>query len=351
MGAMGHDDSTPAGDPAGDVTGVTTRFRRFLEDEFGGPVELAAPVTTSGRGFDSDIYFVRVLGEALPAIWRGPLVLRVKARPDALAEARFEADVQDWAAARGYPTPRVLRVFEAGELADGPAQVIERAPGDLVLDRAMHRPWAIRHLIGQLARLQARLHRLDTSHFPEGVDLLDNRLRLTQLTADALDHPGLREALARIESITPELRTAPHSACHGDFHPLNVLVADESMSVIDWTDAGLGDRHADLARSLLLYDVAHIAASSGIERQVLRRLGPVLGGIHRRAYERVLPIDGRRIHLWTAVHALHGWSQVVGAHEGIFHEGHTRPATSDRLPQTIVDELAHRFDAAMREVT
>jgi hypothetical protein len=73
--------------------------------------------------------------------------------------------------------------------------------------------------------------------------------------------------------------------------------------------------------------------------------------MHRRAYERVLPIDHRRLQLWTAVHALHGWSQAVGAHEGIFHDGHTRPAATDRLPPSIVDELAHRFDATMHDVT
>jgi aminoglycoside phosphotransferase (APT) family kinase protein len=337
--------------PTGDLDRTADRLCQFLMNTFGGAVELAEPMTTSGRGFDSDIYFVRVVGASLPEAWSGPLVVRVKTRLDAITEARYEAEVQDWAANHGFPVPRVLHVFERGELADGPAQVIERAPGHLLLDSVMRHPWHARRLLHQMAGLQARLHQLDTSGFPAGGDLLGNRLRLTGLTADALEHAGLNAALGRINTITHELRAAPQAVCHGDFHPMNVIVAGDSMSVIDWTDAGLGDRHGDIARSLLLYNVAYIAASTRTQRIALRRLGPILGRMHRVAYERVLPIDSRRLWMWTAVHALHGWSQAIGARAGAFPDGHTRHAAADRIPPELVEELHRRFDVAMNAVS
>jgi hypothetical protein len=55
--------STP---PTGDLDRTADRLCQFLMNTFGGAVELAEPMTTSGRGFDSDIYFVRVVGASLP---------------------------------------------------------------------------------------------------------------------------------------------------------------------------------------------------------------------------------------------------------------------------------------------
>lgn len=93
------------------------------------------------------------------------------------------------------------------------------------------------------------------------------------------------------------------------------------------------------ARTLVLYTVAHIAASSATERATFRFLGPVLGRMHRAAYDRVLPVDERRLALWTPVHLLHGWSQAVGVHGGIFDDGETRDASVELIPLALVDEL------------
>lgn len=41
------------------------------------------------------------------------------------------------------------------------------------------------------------------------------------------------------------------AVCHGDFHPVNVLLAPEGIVVIDWLDAGSGDPMYDVARTLL----------------------------------------------------------------------------------------------------
>ena len=64
--------------------------------------------------------------------------------------------------------------------------------------------------------------------------------------------------------------------CHGDFHPLNVLVDGDDAWLIDWTDAALGPREGDVARTLLLFEVASIAAGSSVERAALSWLGPRL---------------------------------------------------------------------------
>lgn len=313
---------------------------------FGGAVRLVEPPTTNDHGFDSDIHFVHLAGDVLPDEWRRPLVLRVKPDAGRISVARYEAEVHGWLADRGFPAPPVLVVLEPGVVAEGPAQVMTRAPGEMLLDVLRRRPRRGRHLLGQLARLQARLHRLDPQGFPPGEDLLDKRLRLTRLTANMLDHPGLRDGLRRVEDLAGELRDAPEVVCHGDYHPLNVLAAGDSMTVIDWTDAGVGDRHGDFARTLLLFDVAWIVASGRAERLALRGLGPMLARFHRRAYEREAPLDERRLALWTPVHLLHGWSQAVGAHEGVVSGDQDQ-----RVPFPLVTALERRFQRAVDAVS
>lgn len=325
---------------------VADRLVAWARQRFGGPVHLVEPPTTNEDGFDSDIHFVHLAGDALPAEWREPLVLRVKPRREGAAIARYEADVQDWLGRRGFPAPRVLAVLDPGVLDGRPAQVMTRAPGTMALDELRGAPWRGRRLLRQLAGLQARLHALDVHGFPPGDDLLDKRLRLTRAMADTLDHAGLREGLRRVDRTAAELRDAPDAVCHGDFHPLNVLVAGEVATVIDWTDAGIGDRHGDVARTLVLFEVAWIIASGPAERAALRVLGPRLARIHRRAYQQQAPLDLRRVALWTPVHLLHGWSQALGAHAGAFDGD-----PDQRVPLALVDALERRFDRTMAAIS
>ena len=122
-------------------------------------------------------------------------------------------------------------------------------------------------------------------------------------------------ALERVDRLAPRLDGAAPSLCHGDLHPLNVLVDGERASVIDWTDAGMGDRPGDVARTALLFRVAAVAATSRAERGVLHALAPLLARRYLRAYARHLPLDPARLRLWEPVHLLHGWAQLEAGDE------------------------------------
>jgi aminoglycoside phosphotransferase (APT) family kinase protein len=336
-------------DPAADEPPVA--LSRWLERRFGGPVQLAEPPSAVGDGFDSATWVVRYSGATLPEPWRAPLVLRIKASADRAAEAEREAAIQAWVADRGYPAPRVLAVLAPGEVVDLPAQVMERAPGSMLLDHVRSRPWQAPGLLRRLADLQADLHDLPVDGFPAGEDLLDRRLRLTRAVADQLDDGRVRAGLDRVEALTDQLRSGPLSVCHGDFHPLNVMATPHQATVIDWTDAGLGDRHGDVARTLLLFELAAIAAESPVERRALRLVGPRLAWAHRRRYLRRLPLDGRRLELWTPVHLLHGWAQMSALRAGLLGASADPDDRVERVPPELVDEVRRRFDTAVAAVT
>src|SRR5690606_35013519 len=137
------------------------------------------------------------------------------------------------------------------------------------------------------------------------------RLRLPRRVVAETGEADLVAALALVESWTGRLRDAAPSLCHGDFHPLNLLVDGEAVAVIDWTDAGVGDRHCDVARTATLFHLAPIAASNALERRVLAVAGPVLGRRYLRGYRERAPLDPGRVALWRPVHLLHDWSQAL----------------------------------------
>lgn len=139
---------------APEITALVDRLRA----EHGSDVGLAAPPTTDDEGFDSAIHLLELTDASLPPAWRRPLVVRVKADPERADEALREREIHRWLVARDYPAPEILAVFRPGELTDLPVQVMARAPGILLADAFLRRPWTARRLLRRLARLQAELH-------------------------------------------------------------------------------------------------------------------------------------------------------------------------------------------------
>lgn len=315
-----------------------------------GKVRVAEPPTPIGGGFDSYIHLVHLEGGALPAAWAAPLVVRLLPSPDREPQAHREAEAQGWAASVGYAAPQVLEVIGSDDGFGLPTQVIERAPGTTMLEALTAKPWRMFRLVDQLARLQLQLHALPTDTWPgerKNRALVDQRLALPRKVASELDDDELRRALERAEGLLPVAMSGLAVVCHGDFHPLNVMVDGDAASVIDWTDAGLGPREGDLSRTLLLFRVASIAAKSTAERVVLRAVGPRMARRYRRTYTAEVPLDGERMRAWEALHALHGWSQVRMLHAGGF-DGKSS-ADQSRVPPGVGNFLKAHFEAALAD--
>src|SRR5439155_16994560 len=135
--------------------------------------------------------------------------------------------IQNWCVESKLPAPRVLAVIPPGEVLDLPMQVMERAPGRTALDEFAAAPWRAPGLINRLAGLQARLHTAPVDGFPASdVDesFLDRRLALVRLVARSIDVPEINRGLEAVEELRPLLTNAPAVVCHGDFHPMNVIV-------------------------------------------------------------------------------------------------------------------------------
>jgi len=292
---------------------VSAALRGLLAGRFGGSVaDAEAPVRISG-GLDFWVYGLRFAGPGLPEPWALPLVARIAAMPERLALLERESRLQGWVAEQGFPAPSVLELVPPGALLPFPVQVSERLPGITVAAAMTAAPWRVRALAGRLGACHAALHRVAVPEWAGEWSLVGNRLRLPRRLAADGSVPGLAEGLERTERLLPRLEVPSPAVCHGDFQPGNVLVDGHvpRLSVIDWTDAGVGDRHGDIVRTAWVFYLAAAAAADPGQRLALRALAPVVSRAYLSAYRRELPVDAGRLRLWLPVHLLHAWAMAA----------------------------------------
>ncbi|WP_191842688.1 phosphotransferase family protein [Catellatospora chokoriensis] len=136
--------------------------------------------------------------------------------------------------------PRLIEVVNW----DGrPGLVLERLAGSDMLALLQRRPWRVLALARALAAAHLAVHGVRAP-----ADLPDLRQVLAARVEDADLPPQLRDFAMRILDGLP----SGDRLCHGDYHPGNVLVAADRISVIDWANATRGVPEADHARTLLL---------------------------------------------------------------------------------------------------
>ncbi len=334
-----------------DTAAVAEAFRGWCQARFGQAVELTELASTVGDGFDNQIVFVHPRGPAVPDSWQRPLVLRIQPDAERLETAYREAAIHGWCADRGYPAPRVLAVLEPGELFDVSIEVMERLPGVTMLRAITAAPWRSRAYLRQLAELHAELHALPTTDFPaDECAYADRVLGMPREFAPRIGDVKLLRALERAELIATTLEVDEPAVCHGDFHPLNVVVDTHvgDAGVIDWTDCGLGDRHGDVSRTALLFLVASVAANSASERLALKAAGPLMRRRYLRVYESMLPLDHERVRRWEALHCVSGWTQVLALHAGMFDGSNSPDDNRDRVSPQLASWLEARCERAMQ---
>jgi aminoglycoside phosphotransferase (APT) family kinase protein len=218
----------------------------------------AEPVRLGG-GFWAEILVFRLDGATPP--FAGDLVAKIM--PSCLHGER-EALVQSAVSERGYPAPTVLAYGAGPQRADGCYFVMPRVEGapplSAVTPSALIRsvPSLALRLPNLLAELAVRLHQLDPAPlrtalasqagWPVDVDdLVTDLATAAEQLADAELGDAIRTLLAHRPE--PESRNV---ICHGDFHPLNIIVGPSGATVVDWTGARLGPPAFDVAFTALL---------------------------------------------------------------------------------------------------
>src|SRR5262249_50744593 len=93
---------------------------------------------------------------------------------------------------------------------------------------------------------------------------------------------------------------------HLDFHPNNLIVGDASeLAVLDWSHADIGDRHADVATTLLLMEAVPVALTTAWEKLLSRPARWILKRRYLRIYRRHFALDCDVLRYYSAWAALY----------------------------------------------
>jgi len=192
-------------------------------------------------------------------------------------DSTIEAAAMRAAWTAGYPVPEVYD-------AAGRDLVMERLEGPTMLKSLGGRPWRFGRFADQLAELHVRLAGLQI---------------------------GGRELPVRFEP----------SEClvHLDLHPGNVMLTSRGPVVIDWSNAGMGPRGADIATTWILLTIAEAD-------DIPAALRPFVGALRRRLLRRFL--DG-------VDRPEHGVIRMVAEHRST--DWNLRPGELDKLAQFLED--------------
>jgi aminoglycoside phosphotransferase (APT) family kinase protein len=317
----------------------------WLRERTTSAADYAEPPERIAGGFDTQIWGFRLRGAATP--WDVPLIARIF-RDGGVGQARFDAAVMGAVSNQSYPSPPVLAAcLETAPLGNA-FIVMQRAPGVPMLSKLVGLGiWSMPSLLGQL---HARLHSLDAVRFsndltaagasPDGV-LAQATLEMGEAGMERARLDGLRPGLDWLRAHQP--RDVEQAVCHGDFHPLNVLVDGKRASVLDWTNARVADPAWDVGATVALMGYAPV--------DIPRLLMPVFTRVrqwtlHRYlgAYKAVRSLKLARVHYFEAERLL-GFLLEAGEYRQALR-GVIAPlskATAFHDPRTI-DAIMNRFE-------
>ena len=246
------------------------RLIEHLRAALGAKVAFAAPPAPLSGGFDTTILAFDLKGAAPD--YGGGLVLRLMPRAGDTERVRREAAIHAALVAQGYPAPRVLLAVTDAAPLGRPFLVLQRLAGANMWLNAFGPGGRARRILGfsrTLASAQARLHRLDpsglaTSLEDAGVDpaelSVEGELRRLVARIEAADLKGLGPGAAWLADNRPA-PAAEAVICHGDFHPLNLVMDGMTLSgVVDWSQTILAEPAYDIAATKVLLQFGPIDA-------------------------------------------------------------------------------------------
>jgi aminoglycoside phosphotransferase (APT) family kinase protein len=183
-------------------------------------------------------------------------------------------------------------------------------------------------LPGVMAEAHLHLHSIDPSAIREAFEssgfssnrvLFDSRFRWLNERAEERDYDWLKNGFKWIDRNRPE-ELDRLVICHGDFHPLNILVEDGRVSgVLDWSGFLIGEQAYDVGTTVFLGQVAAPALLPEINwSRLVRR--------YLELYMNRSPLESERVDYYSAFRCL--LSMLEGA-EG--HMAWSHPEVRERL--------------------
>lgn len=308
--------------------------RAFGDDRLG----YAEPPARIRGGSDTHIYRFGLSGASSDP--GRTLMLRLYPRRDGPIKAVKESIFQNALARRAYPAPRVHLTCTDPSVLGGAFLVMEFRPGDLMMRAPSD---AVPDMLGR-AHAALHLHRIDPAPVAEAlpgrsVKALRYRFdaELAALHRWTSGHPRLRPVGDWLWTNRPP-EPDPLSICHGDFHPLNILVRNgEITGVLDWSNAMAADPALDVACTMLIVTIfgRRVLSLRGSGRMAQRYL---------ESYRASRPLDPGHLDYFRVRRCVIGLMDGENGHPAWRHPSIARELADDILRITGV--AIFRTDAA-----
>ena len=247
---------------------ISDKLIAYLKDELNNPgIEYGSPIMRLQGGYETSTFRFKLNGveNELSAF----LVLRLYPQFYGPHNAIWESTVQNVLAREGYPVAKAHFVCTDMSILGGAFFIMDYLPGQLLMSAP---PDTVPTLMG---KTQAELHNIDSQPLikalkKQGVDEYGYSLdgRYDGLNKRVSKLPWIRESANWLLANRPP-EPENLAICHGDFHPLNILVADGMVTgVLDWPGFAITDPVFDVANTVVLTTIPSkylIASMEGFE--------------------------------------------------------------------------------------
>jgi aminoglycoside phosphotransferase (APT) family kinase protein len=262
------------------------------------------PVEMSG-GWETFTYAFQFHPQpALPQPLTQPLVLRIYSCCAGLDRARHELAVQGYLQSLHYPVPGVVLLEEDADYFGGPFLLSPQIVGRTLLQSTLGRIWMLPINAARMANLHARLHNLPTRDFPRPRGaFLTRTLEEMSAIISRYELHGLQPGFDWLRTHRPP--PGRPSILHLDFHPLNILKDNAGHAiVIDWTEADVGDAHADLGNTLVCLECLGPDRLNWFDRYCVGVFRRLFVNLYLTFYRRQRQLEDRLLTYYRALAAL-----------------------------------------------
>lgn len=231
----------------------TSRLSSWLDDE---GLEAGEPVSIKElAGGTSNAMFIVQRGRSTWVLRRPRQVMMTRANDGMRREFRILTALDE----TSVPHPRVIALCEDDQVLGCTFYLMEQVDGispislPRMLDNEVQRREIGVAIIDALARIHEvdwRTVGLENLGFPESFHHRQvNRWSRQLASYESRALPGIAPVMQWLEANRPE--TIEPTIMHGDYHPMNILVARDLpgrvLAVLDWETATIGDPLLDLA--------------------------------------------------------------------------------------------------------
>lgn len=229
-------------------------------------LEYAVPLTQLKGGIETATYQFQIKGG--PQELNQPLILRLYPEKRGAEDAVWESSVQNALSIRGYPVARAHNICADKAILGGAFYLMEFLPGQPLWNAPFD---TISDLLG---KTHADLHKIDPEPLVQSLrkqGFNENWFHFrtdffAALIMAAKDGqlPWTRAMLDWLQQNRPP-EPEQMAICHGDFHPLNILLQDGKVSgVLDW-HLSIADPVLDVANTIRLISMVQHFSIPGAE--------------------------------------------------------------------------------------